>query len=248
MEMADQLRYKLSIILPVYNEKDYFPVIMERLLAKEIGNVQKEIIVIESNSTDGTKDIVRKYEATEGVKIVYEDRPQGKGHAVRNGLKYVTGDIIIIQDADLEYDVDDYDVLLGAIIERREKFVLGSRHLGANGWKIRDFERRHFTSFVMNLGHQFFTRLFNILYNEKLKDPTTMYKVFRKECIKDINFECDRFDLDWEIVARLVRRGFRPVEIPISYKSRSFSEGKKIKFIRDPLTWIIAIFKYRFWG
>ncbi len=98
----------------------------------------------------------------------------------------------------------------------------------------------------MNIGHQCFTTFFNILYQQTIKDPTTMYKVFKRDCIDGIDFECNRFDLDWEIVAKLVRRGFKPLEIPICYKSRYFSEGKKIRFFSDPITWIVAIIKYRF--
>jgi glycosyltransferase involved in cell wall biosynthesis len=246
MEENLTLNHKLSVVLPVYNEKDTFQIIMEKLLNKKIRNLSKEIIIIESNSTDGTRDIVKKYEGKDGVKIIYEDRPRGKGHAVRNGLKFVSGDIILIQDADLEYDIDDYDILLDPIIKGEQKFVLGSRHLGANCWQIRQFEGRQVIGFIMNLAHQFFTTFFNILYRQNIKDPTTMFKVFKKECIEGIRFECNRFDLDWEIVAKLVRRGFKPLEIPIRYKSRTFSEGKKIRFFRDPLTWFKAIIKYRF--
>jgi glycosyltransferase involved in cell wall biosynthesis len=246
MRKAKKINYKISVILPVYNEKDSFAIIMEKLLAKKIEGVDKEIIIIESNSTDGTKDIVKKYEGRDGVKIIYEDTPRGKGHAVRNGFKQATGEIILIQDADLEYDIDDYDKLLEPIIREEEKFVLGSRHLGANCWRIRQFQKNWLLGFIMNLAHQFFTGLFNILYGQRIKDPTTMYKVFKKECINGVQFECNRFDLDWEMLARLVRRGFTPLEIPIHYKSRCFSEGKKIRFFRDPLTWMIAIFKYRF--
>jgi len=246
MSKAENFRRKLSIILPVYNEKDSFPIIMDRLLKKQLHNLDKEIIIIESNSKDGTRKVVENYRGISNVKIIYEDKPQGKGHAVRNGFLYATGDIILIQDADLEYDIDDYDILLDPIIKEEQKFVLGSRHLGANCWKIRQFEKNRIIGFVMNLGHQLFTAFFNVLYWQRLKDPTTMYKVFKKDCIDGIDFECNRFDLDWEIVAKLVRKGYIPLEIPINYKSRSFSEGKKIKFFRDPITWIIAIIKYRF--
>ena len=246
MRKPTAINCKISVILPVYNEKDCFPIIMEKLLEKKIEGVDKEIIIIESNSTDGTKEIVRRYEGRDGVKIIYEDAPRGKGHAVRNGFKQATGGIILIQDADLEYDINDYDKLLAPIIREEQKFVLGSRHLGANCWRIREFHNNWLLGFIMNLAHEFFTGLFNILYGQKIKDPTTMYKVFKKECIDGVEFECNRFDLDWEMVARLVRRGFTPLEIPINYKSRCFSEGKKVRFFRDPLTWIRAIIKYRF--
>lgn len=239
-------KHKLSVILPVYNENSTFQIVIEKLLNKRLDNIDKEIIIIESNSTDGSKDIVKKYERRNGIKIIYEDGPKGKGHAVRNGFKQVTGDIILIQDADIEYDIDDYDILLKPILEGKEKFVLGSRHLGANGWKIREFEKNRPLGIIMNAAHQFFTSFFNLLYKQRIKDPTTMYKVFKTECINGIDFECNRFDLDWEIVTKLVRKGYKPLEIPINYKSRSFSEGKKVKFFRDPITWFVAIVKYRF--
>ena len=238
--------HRLSIILPVYNENSTFQIVIEKLLNKRLANIDKEIIIIESNSTDGSKDIVKKYERRNGIKVIYEDRPKGKGHAVRSGFKQVTGDIILIQDADVEYDIDDYDILLKPILEGKEKFVLGSRHLGGNGWKIREFEKNRPLGIIMNVAHQFFTIFFNLLYKQRIKDPTTMYKVFKAECINGIDFECNRFDLDWEIVAKLVRKGYKPLEIPINYKSRSFSEGKKITFFRDPITWFVAIVKYRF--
>jgi glycosyltransferase involved in cell wall biosynthesis len=245
MEIDNFRGNKLSIIIPVYNEKTSFPIIIEKVLDKKLERIDKEIIIIESNSTDGTREIVKKYEGIDGVKIIYEDKPRGKGHALRNGFLCATGDIILIQDADLEYDINDYDSLLEPIIENEVNFVLGSRHLGANCWKIRQFEKKPIIGFVMNSAHQFFTKMFNTLYGQNIKDPTTMYKVFKKECIEGIKLECNRFDLDWEIVAKLVRRGYIPLEIPINYKSRSFSEGKKIRFFRDPLTWILAIIKYR---
>lgn len=246
MEKEKCLAHKLSVILPAYNESSTIQTVIERLLNKKLYDTEKEIIIIESNSTDGTRDIVKRYQGINGVRVIYEDKPRGKGHAVRAGLEAVTGDIIIIQDADLEYDIDDYDILLEPILKGKEKFVLGSRHLGDNGWKIRQFAENRLVALVMNMAHQFFTAFFNLLYQQRIKDPTTMYKVFKTECIDGISFECNRFDLDWEIVAKLVRKGYKPLEVPINYRSRCFSEGKKVKFFRDPLTRFAAIIKYRF--
>jgi glycosyltransferase involved in cell wall biosynthesis len=240
-------RMKLSIILPVYNEKDFFPQVMDKLLKARFKNLDKEIIVIESNSTDGTKELVEAFRGRRGVKIVWEDRPRGKGHAVRNGLRQADGDIILIQDADLEYDVDDYGLLLAPLIEGGKKFVLGSRQPGRGSWRIRQFENQRFIEFVMNLSHRLLTAFFNLLYGQRLKDPTTMYKVFRRECLAGLELECNRFDWDWELLAKFVRRGIVPAEIPVRYKSRSFAQGKKIRIFYDPLTWIKAIMKYRLW-
>jgi glycosyltransferase involved in cell wall biosynthesis len=238
---------KLSIILPVYNEKDYFPQVMDKLLKAKFKHLDKEIIIIESNSTDGTIKLVEKFRGRRGVKIISEDRPCGKGHAVRNGLRQASGDIILIQDSDLEYDIDDYELLLAPLIAGQKKFILGSRQLGLPGWRIRQFENHRFVEFIMNLSHRLLTVFFNLLYGQSLRDPTTMYKVFKRECLTGLQFECNRFDFDWELVAKFIRRGIIPAEIPVRYKSRSFTEGKKIRFFYDPLTWIKAIMKYRFW-
>ena len=201
--------------------------------------------MVESNSTDGTRSIVQTYDAHPRVKLILEDRPRGKGHAVRAGLAHATGDVILIQDADLEYDLDDYDILLAPLAAGRQEFVLGSRH-GEGGWAIRKFSDQPFQALILNLAHWGFTLLINVALFIWLKDPFTMYKVFRRECLEGLTFECNRFDFDWELLMKLVRKGHRPIEIPISYKSRSFKEGKKISMFRDPLTWLWAVVKYRF--
>jgi SAM-dependent methyltransferase len=238
-------RHKLSVVLPLFNEAKTFRQVMDALLAKPFEDMDLEVIVVESNSTDGSREAALDYQSRPGVKVILEDRPQGKGHAVRNGLANASGDFIIIQDADLEYDLDDYDDLLLPLRHYRKAFVLGSRHSG-NVWKIRHFEGAVATSSFLNAGHVFFTLLFNVLYRQRLKDPFTMYKVFWRECLHDIAFESNRFDFDCELVAKLVRRGYRPIEIPVNYTSRSFAEGKKISIFRDPPTYLRAFLKYRF--
>lgn len=237
----------LSVVVPVFNERTTFPVLIEQLLAKQIPGMAIEVVIVESNSTDGTREEVRKVEGRPRVRVVYEDRPKGKGHAVRTGLAHATGDFVLIQDADLEYDLNDYDVLLEPVRAGRAAFVLGARH-GANGrgWKVRHFTDQVLVSQVMNVGHLFFTGLFNVVYGTRLRDPFTMFKVFRRDCLHGLAFESNRFDFDWELVGKLVRSGHTPVEIPVNYESRSFSEGKKVSFFGDPLTWIWACFKYRF--
>ena len=129
----------------------------------------------------------------------------------------------------------------------RAAFVLGSRH-GKDGatWKVRHFADQAHVSWFMNLGHVLFTALFNVTYGTRLRDPFTMYKVFRRDCLYGLTFEANRFDFDWELVGKLVRAGYTPLEIPVNYESRSFGEGKKVLLFRDPLTWIRACFKYRF--
>ncbi len=151
---------------------------------------------------------------------------------------------MLIQDGDLEYSVDDYAVLLDPIISGTADFVLGSRH--EPGRPMREFEGARRTSALLNVAHWTFASLFNVLYQTNLRDPFTMYKVFRTDCIDGLDFVADRFDFDFELVAKLVRRGYMPIEIPIHYESRGFDEGKKVRMIRDPLTWIVALVRFRF--
>ena len=245
-EPVGRRRPILSVVMPVFNERATFSTIATQLLAKPLDGLDLELIIVESNSTDGTREEVARFERDPRVRVIYEDRPRGKGHAVRAGLACATGDFVLIQDADLEYDLDDYGILLEPLRTYRQAFVLGSRH-GANqrGWRLRRFTEQRLVSRVMNLAHVSLTLLFNVVYGTRLRDPFTMYKVFRRECLSGLTFESNRFDFDWELLAKLVRAGYRPVEIPVRYQSRSFTEGKKIRFWRDPLTWIRACLKYR---
>ena len=235
----------LSVVVPIYNEAATVRESLDAILAKEVPGWRLEIILVESNSTDGTRDIVLGYETHPRVKLILEDRPRGKGHAVRAGFAQATGDVLIIQDADLEYDLNDYDILLAPIAAGRQAFVLGSRH-GLGGWAIRKFSDQPLQALILNLAHWAFTLMINVSLGIWLRDPFTMYKVFRRDCLEGVKLECNRFDFDWELLIKLVRKGYRPIEIPISYKSRSFKEGKKISMFRDPLTWMWALVKYRF--
>jgi 2-polyprenyl-3-methyl-5-hydroxy-6-metoxy-1,4-benzoquinol methylase len=240
-------RQKLSIVMPVYNEKVTFSQIIEQVLQKEIADLDIEVIIVESNSSDGTREEVLKYQNHPRVKLILEDKPNGKGHAVRTGLEQATGDFILIQDADLEYKVEDYDALLEPLQQGRTAFVLGSRHgHTVSSWKMRKFTDQPVTAVALNFGHILFTTLINLFFGQKLKDPFTMYKVFRRDCLYGLKFECNRFDFDFELVIKLLRKGYKPIEIPVNYCSRSFKEGKKVSAFRDPLTWIRALLKYRF--
>ncbi len=234
-----------SIIVPVFNEQRTFPELMRRLLHKRLDHLglEREIILIEGNSTDGTRELVAGFAATPGVKILWEDRPLGKGHAVRAGLRVATGDIVLIQDADLEYDLNDYDALLEPLLQDRAAFVLGSRHSGRV--RMRRFTDQRLLGEVLNAAHVLFTTLINVLYGQRMRDPFTMFKVLRRDCLYGLRFECNRFDFDHELVIKLVLKGYRPLEIPVNYCSRSFKQGKKIRFFRDPPTWIVADVKYR---
>ena len=242
---ADHLnRHRLSIVIPVFNEARSFPQVFDRLLAKKVEGLETEFIIVESNSNDGTREQVLRYRGHPNVKILLQDAPRGKGHAVRTGLRQVTGDFVLIQDADLEYDVEDYEALLEPILGNRAAFVLGARH-GGSTWKMRQFEDRPLVAAILNQAHWFFTGLINICFGSSLKDPFTMYKVFRRDCLYGIRFECDRFDFDWELVINFLRKGYRPLEIPVNYRSRSFSEGKKVSIFYDPLTWLRVLIRLR---
>jgi hypothetical protein len=237
---------QLSVIVPVYNERATFADVMEMLMAKMADRGDMEIIVVESNSTDGTREIVRQYEGHAGVSIVLQDAPRGKGNAVREGLRHATGEVVIIQDADLEYDLNDYEALLDPILGYRNNFVIGTRHgRHKNVWKIRQFDGARGLSFFFNLGHLFFLVLFNTLYGQQLTDPFSMFKVFRRDCLAGLEFECDRFDFDYELAIKLLRKGYRPIEIPVNYRSRSLAQGKKVTLVRDPLTWLRALWRFR---
>ena len=237
---------RLSVIVPVYNEAATFAELIEQLLNKKIDGLEIEVILVESNSTDGSRDLVSLYKNHPRVRLILEDAPKGKGYAVRNGIKAATGEIILFQDADLEYDIDDYDALVAPLLRFQNNFVLGSRHsIGKNKWKIRQFSDSPGLAAFFNFGHILFLTLFNVLYSQRLTDPFTMFKVFRRECLYGLDFECNRFDFDYEIVIKLLRKGYKPLELPVNYRSRSLSEGKKVTVFRDPLTWIRALVKFR---
>jgi glycosyltransferase involved in cell wall biosynthesis len=235
---------RLSVVLPVYNEAATVAAIIEKVMALQLPDVEIEVIVVESNSTDGSRQIVQRYADHPRVKLILQDRPSGKGNAVRDGFRHATGDIVLIQDGDLEYRVEDYPIVLAPLISGETNFVLGCRH--APGKPIRHLEGARHTSLVMNGAHWAFTTMFNVVYRTKLRDPFTMYKVFRTSCIVGVPFTSNRFDFDWELVAKLVRLGNIPVEVPITYASRNFDSGKKVRFFRDPLTWMVALAKFRF--
>jgi len=234
----------VSIVVPVFNEHTTFQALFDALLAKQLPGIRKEIIVVESNSTDGSRDLVRAYENRPDVRVIYQPGPRGKGNAVREGLRAATGDILMIQDADLEYDLDDYDGLLTPLLAHQSMFVLGSRHQGE--WKIRKFADAPITATMFNLGHSIFRTLINLAVNTKMADPFTMFKVFRRDALFGLDFVCNRFDFDIELVIKLIRKGYIPLELPVNYVSRSFAEGKKVSVTRDGMTWALTILRARF--
>jgi len=235
----------LSVIVPVFNEETYVARVLDALLAKEV-SIPKEVIVVESNSTDRTREIVRSYEGTPGLRIIYEDKPSGKGSAVRRGLAEAQGSIFLIQDADFEYDLDDYDALLEPILQRRTSFVLGSRSLGLDDWKVRRYATSRLKAFLMNFAQVMFAKTFNVLYQQRTTDVNTMFKVFRRECIDGIAFRGNGFNFDIELACMIVVNGFSPMEVPVNYVARGFDEGKKINFITEFYPSYSMLYRCRF--
>jgi hypothetical protein len=238
-------REKLSIILPVFNEHRFAAQVIDAVLAKPLP-IDREVIIVESNSTDGTREIVATYEGRPGVRVVYEDKPRGKGHAVRTGLQHVTGTIVLIQDSDFEYDIDDYDALLEPLLQRKTMFVLGSRSLGLDDWKVRKYDSTPIRGALLNFAQVMFAKTYNVLYQQRATDVNTMFKVFRSECLDGLDLHSNGFELDIELACKLARNGNSPMEVPVNYVARGFADGKKIRFWRDAVPSYFALYRYRF--
>ena len=224
---------KLSIVIPVYNESDTLHILISKVEAVDF---MKEIIIIDDYSTDGTQDVLKKYEGQENIQVLYHECNKGKGAALRTGFSKAQGDIIIIQDADLEYDPVDYGILLAPILDGRADVVYGSRFQGGT----------HRVLFFWHyLGNKFLTTLSNMFTNLNLTDMETGYKVFTKKVNDTLTLKCDRFGFEPEFTAKVAKNKFRIYEVPISYSGRDYSEGKKITW-KDGFAAIWYIFKYRF--
>jgi glycosyltransferase involved in cell wall biosynthesis len=224
---------KLSIVIPIYNERETLEILIAKVNSVDY---EKEIILIDDFSTDGTREILKKYENKEGFKVLYHNHNQGKGAALRTGFSGVNGDIIIIQDADLEYNPADYGTLIEPIMDGRADVVYGSRFLGGP----------HRVLFFWHyVGNMLLTTLSNMLTNVNLTDMETGYKVFTKKVNDTITFKCNRFGFEPEFTAKVAKNNFRIFEVPISYNGRDYSEGKKITW-KDGFAAIWYIFKFRF--
>lgn len=220
---------KLSILIPVYNERATILEILKRVQAVPY---EKEIIAVDDGSTDGTRELLAQ---AQGVTVLYHDRNRGKGAAIQTALAHATGDIVVIQDADLEYDPRDYKQLVEPIMEGRAKVVYGSRFLGP----------RMAMFFWHMVANKMLTLMTNILYDAILSDMETGYKAFRADIIQGIRLRSRRFDFEPEVTAKILKRGIRIFEVPISYYGREYSEGKKIG-IKDGFVAIWTLLKYRF--
>ncbi|MBI2459768.1 MAG: glycosyltransferase family 2 protein [Parcubacteria group bacterium] len=225
---------KLSIIIPVYNEHETILNLLETVKAVNlINNLEKEIIIVDDYSTDGTRSLLKNIESEH--KIFYHYKNQGKGASVKTALKKVSGDIIIIQDADLEYNPHEYNDLLKPILAGEAAVVYGSRFLKKHQPRYRLFYQ----------GNLFLSWFLSLLYGQKITDIETCYKMIKREALDGIVLKSNRFNFEPEITAKLLRLGHKILELPISYQSRSFSQGKKIKW-HDGIQAIISIIKYRF--
>jgi len=224
---------KLSVVIPVYNEKDYIQQVVERV--KKVP-IDKEIIIVDDASTDGTREVLVKLEQEDGIKVFYHQHNQGKGAALRTGFKHCQGEIVIIQDADLEYFPEEYPELIEPIEQGWAEVVYGSRFLGK---KHRVLFYHHY------LANRLLTFLSNLFTNLNLTDMEVCYKVFRREVIQSLPLKQNRFGFEPEITAKVARRGYRVFEVPVSYNGRSYQEGKKINW-KDGLWALWCIFRYAF--
>ena len=230
---------KLSIIIPCYNEEKTINILLDEVLKVDIGVVEKEIIIVDDSSTDKTLKLIEnkiKKKKNKNIFLLKNKKNHGKGYAIRKGLKKVTGDIIIIQDADLEYNPKDYKKLIKPIISGETKIVYGSRRLGKNN------KRLYFLNWYGAIVLTFIT---NILYNAKITDEPTCYKTFKREVLDNINLKCEGFEFCPEITAKIIKKGYNIKEVPISYNPRTFKQGKKINW-KDGFQAVWTLIKYRF--
>ncbi len=235
----------LSVIVPVYNEAGTVASLVERVKSVDLGDIEREIIVVDDGSTDGTGEIL---EGMEDIRLLSHGRNRGKGAAVRTGLGVALGDIVLIQDADLEYDPGDYPRLIEPLLSGEHDAVYGSRYLSRSQRKRVNMLalRKHHLSYLMfTLGGRLVTHMTNLLFSCRLTDEPTCYKVFRRSLLDSLEIRSDGFHWEPEVTAKILRMGVDIHEVPISYRPRNAREGKKIRF-SDGLLAIWTLIRYRF--
>jgi len=224
---------KLTVIIPIYNEIESIGEILKRVKAT---NRASEILLVDDCSNDGTRDLLKKMDGKDNIRVILKEKNEGKGSAVTIGMKEAKGDVILIQDADLEYDPRDYPIILQPIEEGIADVVYGSRFLGGP---------RRVAMFWHMVANYMLTFMTNILYNTILSDMETGYKVFRKEVVKGLTIRAKRFDFEPEFTAKVLKRKYRIFEVPITFNPRDYSQGKKIK-LKDAFEAVWTLLKYRF--
>jgi glycosyltransferase involved in cell wall biosynthesis len=222
----------VSVIIPVYNERDTIFEVVQRVQKQPFDT---EIIIVDDGSSDGTTELLKQTDWPENVHVFFHQKNMGKGAALRTGFPHARNNISIIQDADLEYNPDDFGVVLKPILDGVADVVYGSRFLGIH----RSFMLHHY------VGNKLLTVMTNVLYNNMLTDMETGYKAFRTEIIKGVKIKSDRFDFEPEITAKVLKKGYRIYEVPIYYAGRDYTEGKKITW-RDGFSAIWALIRFRF--
>ena len=224
---------KLSIIIPIYNEVESIREIVNRVQDTKLA---WEIVLVDDGSMDGTRDLLKELDGKNNVRVILKDKNEGKGSAVRTGIEAAKGDVLLIQDADLEYDPRDYPTLLKPLKESIADVVYGSRFLGGP---------RRVVMFWHMVANYMLTFMTNILYNTILSDMETGYKVFRKEVVEGMTIHAKRFDFEPEFTAKILKRKYRIFEVPITFNPRDYSQGKKIK-LKDAFEAVWTLLKYRF--
>jgi len=236
---------RLSIVIPVFNEKETLPDILRRVLAVALPGIEREVVIVDDGSTDGTRDVLAnlgtsfdKDGANASIQVLYQERNQGKGAALRRGFAATSGDIVLIQDADLEYDPADYPALLAPILADRADVVYGTRFTGGKPHRV--------LFFWHSVGNRFLTLCSNALTNLNLTDMECCYKVFRREVLQQLTLEENRFGIEPELTAKIARLHCRIYEVGVSYAGRTYAEGKKIGW-RDGFRAVWCIFRYNLW-
>ena len=224
------------MIVPVYNERSTVAALLDQVRAVDLQGIEKQIVVVDDYSTDGTRDILKAQEQRGDIILRFLPRNMGKGAAVREALRHADGDILLIQDADLEYDPADYPILLRPILTGKAKVVYGSRFIGEHKAMY----------FWHSVGNQMLTLITNVLFDTTLTDMETCYKVFTRDIAQRLTLKSQRWGFDPEITARILRMGHRIYEVPISYAGREHWEGKKIRAWRDGPRVLLTLLRYRF--
>ena len=226
---------KLSVVIPVYNEKNTIEEIVRRVRDVQVDGVDKELVIVDDFSTDGTRDILSGMDNGKDIRVFFHEENKGKGGALKTGFEKIGGDIVVIQDADLEYDPQEYPKLIKPILEGTADVVYGSRFMGGEPHRVFFFWHM--------VGNKMLTLLSNMFSNLSLTDMETCYKVFKKDVVQEIDIEENRFGFEPEITAKLAKMDIRIYEVGISYYGRSYQEGKKIGW-RDGVSALRAIIKY----